>query len=106
MCVAGLRSYPKIKDLDEDLSWKSVVTGTPVPRNGDLLDVKPPNPWPAERIRSFRTRLAITQAEFADLMGVRTATISEWENGHRQPSPMARRLLDRVNASTKIYGDK
>jgi DNA-binding transcriptional regulator YiaG len=91
-------------DIDEDLSWKSVVNGSPAPRNEALLNAEPPNPWPADRIRSLRTRLSVTQTDFADLMGVRTATISEWENGHREPSPMARRLLDRINASTKIFG--
>ena len=91
-------------DVDEDLSWKSVVTGSPAPRPNALLSAKPPNPWPAERIKSLRSRLGITQADFADLMGVRTATVSEWENGRREASPMARRLLDRINASTKSFG--
>ncbi|MGA7304634.1 MAG: DUF2442 domain-containing protein [Rhodothermales bacterium] len=91
-------------DVDEDHSWKSVVTGSPAPRPNALLSAKPPNPWPAERIKSLRSRLGITQADFADLMGVRTATVSEWENGRREASPMARRLLDRINASTKSFG--
>ncbi len=29
-------------------------------------------------------------------MGVRQATISDWETGKQEPSPMARRLLDRI----------
>ena len=91
-------------DVDEDLSWKSVVTGTPAPRSDELLGVRTPNPWPAERIKSLRSRLGITQGGFAELMGVRTATVSEWENGRREASPMARRLLDRINASTRNFG--
>jgi DNA-binding transcriptional regulator YiaG len=38
----------------------------------------------------------MSQAAFAERMGVRQATVSDWETGKQSPSPMARRLLDRI----------
>ncbi len=42
--------------------------------------------WDAEALRALRRHLGLTQAEFADEMGVRQQTISEWETGLYQPT--------------------
>lgn len=44
-------------------------------------------------IIQFRRSLDMNQREFASFVGVRVATVSEWESGTKEPSPMARKLL-------------
>jgi putative transcriptional regulator len=58
--------------------------------------VKLPPPiraMPAREIRSIRTRLGLTQAEFAILLNVPEDTAIAWEDGSRKPCGAALRLL-------------
>ena len=54
---------------------------------------------PAERVhlspdpRSIRTKLHMTQTEFADLLGVPAGTLRNWEQGRRGIDPAAVTLL-------------
>ncbi len=51
--------------------------------------------WTAENIRLLRKHLGVTQEEFAHRLGLkRRFTIIDWEVGRRNPSGMAKRLLD------------
>jgi DNA-binding transcriptional regulator YiaG len=42
--------------------------------------------WNAELIKTLRQHMDLTQAEFAQTLGVRQATVSEWEAGIHLPS--------------------
>lgn len=46
-----------------------------------------------EEVRFLRTHLGWSGTDFANHMGVKPETVSRWENGHDQISPMADRLL-------------
>lgn len=54
-----------------------------------------------QQILQLRERLGETQAAFAERVGVRQATIADWERGVKQPSPMAIKLLDMIAEQTK-----
>lgn len=41
----------------------------------------------------FREAMGMNQKDFAEFLGVRQATISEWETGTKKPSPMACKLM-------------
>lgn len=56
-----------------------------------------PGIYDPESIRLARMSFQVSQAVFAQMLGVSPATIESWEQGHRQPSPMACRLLDEIN---------
>ena len=45
-------------------------------------------------IRSFRKQMKLSQSRLARLLGVTTATISNWERGHTKPDQ--RVVLDRI----------
>ncbi len=44
-------------------------------------------------VRAIRERLALTQSEFALMIGVSVATLRNWEQGRRSPEGPARALL-------------
>lgn len=44
---------------------------------------------PAALIREVRTRLGLTQEQFAAKLGVTLPTINRWENDRARPSPLA-----------------
>jgi len=50
---------------------------------------------PAERIhfREIRARLGMTQDRFAEALGISVKTLRNWEQGRRDPSGPAMRLL-------------
>ena len=44
-------------------------------------------------VTEARTRAGFSQQQFADLLGVSSRTLQEWEQGRRQPSGAAQTLL-------------
>ncbi len=51
----------------------------------------------AASIKRLRLGLQISQATFAQSLGVSTILVAGWEQGVRQPSALARRLLDIID---------
>jgi DNA-binding transcriptional regulator YiaG len=58
---------------------------------------KPRGSWDAKRIRALRIRFGETQEHFAGRLGVTFTSVSRWEGGHSRPSPLAVRLLDKLD---------
>jgi len=52
--------------------------------------------WTGEDIRTLRKKHKLTQAEFAEIIGCRPQTISEWELGLYEPKNAYQQLLDVV----------
>ncbi len=50
--------------------------------------------WNSETIRAARKARGLTQAQFAEALGCRQQTISEWELGMYTPKNAYQRLLD------------
>ena len=44
-------------------------------------------------IRDMRNKLAMTQEEFAHALGITVSTVNRWENGHSEPSKLARATI-------------
>ena len=42
-----------------------------------------------KRLQAARAKLGLTQEQFAARVGVTWSTVSRWENGRGQPSPLA-----------------
>jgi putative transcriptional regulator len=49
-------------------------------------------------VHELRRRLNMTQEEFAHAIGVTVSTVNRWENGHIEPSRLARRAMDGLAA--------
>jgi putative transcriptional regulator len=61
-----------------------------------VLDLEP-REFDAEDIRAIRLRVGASQSLFAKILGASTATVESWEQGLREPEPMARRLLEEID---------
>jgi putative transcriptional regulator len=56
----------------------------------------------AAMVSSLRRRLSMTQEEFAHAIGVTVSTVNRWENGHIEPSRLARRAMQGLAAQAAI----
>jgi putative transcriptional regulator len=61
------------------------------------IHVIEPSRHDASSVRAIRKSLNISQAVFAQLVGVSPALVRAWELGTRRPAPIARRLLDQMH---------
>lgn len=54
-------------------------------------------------IRDMRNKLSMTQEEFAHALGITVSTVNRWENGHSEPSKLARATITRLAESHAIF---
>jgi DNA-binding transcriptional regulator YiaG len=80
-------------DVDEDLSARGALRGTPAPRPQSAPPAEEPSEWTPGRIKQVRENLGVYQGELARRMGVRQATASDLETGKQFPSPMPTAFL-------------
>lgn len=52
--------------------------------------------WNQNAIRALRKYMSLTQAKFAQELGVRRQTVSEWENGVYEPDRSTAKHLERI----------
>ncbi|HZY43858.1 MAG TPA: helix-turn-helix transcriptional regulator [Anaerolineae bacterium] len=52
--------------------------------------------WDAERVKALRDHLGMTQIQFAEELGVRQQTISEWEVGVYKPRRSTSKYLELI----------
>jgi len=59
-------------------------------------DSEAAGPAGPQSIRELRTRLGLTQEEFAHAIAVTVSTVNRWENGHASPSKLAWRAIQNL----------
>jgi len=52
--------------------------------------------WHQDAIRALRKHMSLTQTEFAEQLGVRRQTVSEWENGVYDPDRSKAKFLELI----------
>jgi DNA-binding transcriptional regulator YiaG len=78
-------------DLDEQrVTFRKPTTDYQVQRVGDTVL------WNSELVKALRRHMGLTQAEFAERLGVRQKTVSEWENGVYAPTRSKSKHLELV----------
>lgn len=55
----------------------------------------------AKKIKQIRKALGWSQAEFAENLGVNQSTVSHWEQGLRNPTGPAERLIQQLSGKIK-----
>ena len=56
-----------------------------------------PSPSQTVKERAIRLVTGLSQAKFAELLGIELATLRNWEQGRRQPTGPARALLRAIH---------
>jgi DNA-binding transcriptional regulator YiaG len=90
----GQRIARELRELAE-----VVRSGVPLESRYTVHTVRrpaPPSEYDAQAVRRVRQSLGVSQAVFADLLGISVKLEQSWEQGFRQPSRMACRLLDEI----------
>lgn len=84
---------------------QTIKAGIPLEEKFTVRTVTIPEPskYSPKAIREVREKLGASQSLFARLMGVSTIQAGSWERGVREPSPLARRLLDTVRADPAAW---
>ena len=59
-----------------------------------IIKIKPLPQYEAKEIKSIRNGLKLSQASFAELMGVSIKTVEAWESGRNVPQGPALRMLE------------
>ena len=77
-------------DLDSQrVTFRKLIQKIQVQQAGDRVQ------WNGELIKALRLHMGLTQAEFAEHIGVRQATVSDWENG-QLPARSTSKHLDLI----------
>lgn len=87
--MAGMRELQRM--MDEGKAPRDMFTVK-------TIEVPEPKAYSPRQIRALRDSLRVSQAVFAHLLGVSVVLIKSWERGTREPSAIARRLFDTINA--------
>lgn len=62
-----------------------------------------PGRHPPAAVRKLRDSMGMSQATFAQVIGVSRILVQSWERGVREPSPLACRLLDTISADPSAW---
>lgn len=55
----------------------------------------------SQRLKAFRQKKKLRQKDISDLIGVPVATISNWEQGRREPGGLALKYLNKLLATAE-----
>lgn len=83
-------------ELDEDLEISGLLAGNPDPGGRVPQKVAP------REISRYRERSGLSQTDLARQLGVRQATVSDWEKGKIRPSPLALGSLAHLIRRSKL----
>lgn len=67
------------------------------------VSIPEPGKYSPARVKKLRGQLGMSQAVFAELLGVSRVWVQGWELGVRQPSPLARRLMDNLRTNPPAW---
>lgn len=71
----------------------AIMRGEPIPHRRTTLS--------KVNVRKLRDQLKLTQADFANMIGVSIRTLQNWEQGRREPEGPAKALLRVVEREPK-----
>ncbi len=101
---AWMEAGYRVEDVDLDrqqVTFRKSTTNYQVQRVGDTVL------WNSQLIKALRLHMGLTQAEFAQRLGVRQATVSQWENSAYEPTLATSKYLTLIaeQARFPIIGD-
>jgi putative transcriptional regulator len=89
-----------LKEFKEALADKSVMTRMTCRRV--ILELKP-QPYDPNTVKETRQVLGVSQALFAQFLGVSRGTVRGWEQGTKPPSPQSCRFMDEIRFNPEYW---
>ena len=83
----------RVEDIDLE---QETITFSEPPQKYEVEIVDDNVVWNAELVKALRRHMGLTQVEFAQHLGVRQGTVSDWEKGRHEPIRSLRRYLSMV----------
>jgi putative transcriptional regulator len=65
-----------------------------------------PEPYNPQKIKKTRAILGLSQALFAQFLGVSARTIAAWERGAKTPQDIACRFMDEIRRNPDYWRDR
>jgi len=62
-----------------------------------------PQPYDSDAVKSTRALLSMSQALFANFLGVSTSCVQKWEQGETEPPKLACRFMDEIRLDPKYW---
>ena len=88
--MVNLEAYNEEELIKDLIALKNEKKGV---RSGRFTKTIYPKPATSKEAKYVRTKLKLSQAKFAVVLGVSTATIKSWEQGKRNPDGLASKTL-------------
>lgn len=82
----------RIKQLEARAASGAAQTPAAIPGKAEDAKEKKIRLTP-DRIRKIRAKLALSQAQFAKILGVNTQSVNFWENGKTTPRPLLKKEM-------------
>lgn len=82
---------------------RAVTTGDYTGMTVREVEIPEPRTFAAADVRAVRKKLGASIAVFVKLCGVSSKLVEHWEQGRRLPSPLACRLLEKVDADPAAH---
>jgi putative transcriptional regulator len=101
LSARGARIVKALNQFADDLESGATIESKLTVRQ--VRVIPKPSFYPPIRVRAVRERIGASQEVFAQLLAVSPMTVRSWEQGLRQPSPIARRFLDEIEMSPKHF---
>jgi DNA-binding transcriptional regulator YiaG len=99
--LAEMESYAKrgltIDDMKRDIQSRHPD------RVRVVFHAPDPGEYPPAAVKKLRGAMCMSQATFAQVIGVSRILVQSWERGVREPSPLACRLLDTISADPPAW---
>lgn len=67
-----------------------------------ILDLRP-IPYPPNAVKATRRLLRVSQAMFAQFLGVKASTVRAWEGGRSTPQDIACRFMDEIQRNPDYW---
>jgi DNA-binding XRE family transcriptional regulator len=101
---AWMEAGYRVEDVALDgqrVTFRKPTTGYQVQRVGDTVL------WNSELIKALRLHMGLTQAEFAERLGVYQQTVSQWEKGAYEPTLATSKYLTLIAEQAEFkYGEE
>jgi putative transcriptional regulator len=100
----GQRVLQRLRDFAETLETTDRITDKYTCRT-IKLNLKPQR-YTAEKVRATRDLLHVSQAVFAQFVGVSVRAVQDWEQGLKPPRGTACRIMDEIRRDPQYWRNR